>query len=147
MGKDRGHQNGNDHGTVPGIIAHLKKCMTASLSSHRILLSGNNEKEVILCLVIKGSCREALFLFGGLRSSLLGARKTEPSRGKTNDKRFFDTRSRKRGFKPLFFWERYREPCKARYRASRSFRHLICRGEIPQQPPIIPAPAAAQRSA
>ena len=54
----------------------------------------------------KGLCRKALFLFGGLRSSLLGARKTEPSRGKTNDKRFFDTRSRKRGFMPLFFLAR-----------------------------------------
>ena len=77
--------------------------MTAHLYSSNVMLSINNQKEVILCLVIKGLCRKALFLFGGLRSSLLGARKTEPSRGKTNDKRFFDTRSRKRGFKPLFF--------------------------------------------
>ena len=30
---------------------------------------------------------------------------------------------------------------------SRSFRHLICAGVIPQQPPIILAPAAAQRLA
>ena len=102
-GNARGNQNGNGHGTVPGTITHLKKRMTASLSSPRIFASVNNEKEVILCLVIKGLCRKALFLFGGLRSSLLGARETEPSRGKTNDKRFFDTRSRKRGFKPLFF--------------------------------------------
>ena len=125
MGNDRGNQNGNGHGTVPGIIAHLKKRMTASLSLPKVYTSVNNEKEVILCLVIKGLCRKALFLFGGLRSSLLGARKTEPSRGKTNDKRFFDTRSRKRGFKPLFFSKRYHQPYQARYRASRSFRHLI----------------------
>ena len=78
--------------------------MTAFLYYHRLLSSVNNEKEVILCLVIKGLCREALFLFGGLRSSLLCALKTEPSRLKTSDKRFFDTRSRKRGFMPLFFW-------------------------------------------
>ena len=58
----------------------VKKRMTACLYSPRLLSSVNNQKEVILCLVIKGLCREALYLFGGLRSSLLGARKTEPSR-------------------------------------------------------------------
>mgnify|MGYP001463313037 FL=1 len=58
----------------------VKKRMTACLYSPRLLSSINNQKEVILCLVIKGLCREALYLFGGLRSSLLGARKTEPSR-------------------------------------------------------------------
>jgi hypothetical protein len=58
----------------------VKKRMTACLYSPRLLPSVNNEKEVILCLVIKGLCRKALFLFGGLRSSLLGARKTEPLR-------------------------------------------------------------------
>ena len=79
-GNDRRNDSGNGHGTAPGIIVHLKKRMTASLSSPRLLPSVNNEKEVILCLVIKGLCRKALFLFGGLRSSLLGARKTEPSR-------------------------------------------------------------------
>jgi len=79
-GNDRGNDSGNGQGTAPGIIVHLKKRMTASLSSPRLLPSVNNEKEVILCLVIKGLCRKALFLFGGLRSSLLGARKTEPSR-------------------------------------------------------------------
>ena len=58
----------------------VKKRMTACLYSPRLLSSVNNQKEVILCLVIKGLCRKALYLFGGLRSSLLGARKTEPSR-------------------------------------------------------------------
>ena len=58
----------------------VKKRMTACLYSPRLLSSFNNQKEVILCLVIKGLCRKALYLFGGLRSSLLGARKTEPSR-------------------------------------------------------------------
>ena len=53
--------------------------MTAHLYSSNVMLSINNQKEVILCLVIKGLCRKALFLFGGLRSSLLGARKTELS--------------------------------------------------------------------
>ena len=79
-GNDRGNDSGNGHGTAPGIIVHLKKRMTASLSSPRLLPSVNNEKEVNLCLVIKGLCRKALFLFCGLRSSLLSARKTEPSR-------------------------------------------------------------------
>ena len=47
MGNDRGNQNGNGHGTVPGIVAHLKKRMTASISSPRVFTSVNIEKEVI----------------------------------------------------------------------------------------------------
>ena len=58
----------------------VKKRMTACLYSPRLFSSVNNEKEVILCLVINGLYRKAVFLFGGLRSSLLGARKTESSR-------------------------------------------------------------------
>jgi hypothetical protein len=46
-GNARGSQNGNGHGTVPGIVAHLKKRMTTSISSPRIFTSVNIEKEVI----------------------------------------------------------------------------------------------------
>jgi hypothetical protein len=82
-----------------------KKNMTGGKLSPRVFAVVNNEKEVILCLVINGLCREALFLFGGLRSSLLVARKTEPSRSKPTIKGFFDTRSRKRGMiASLFFY-------------------------------------------
>ena len=78
--------------------------MTGGKLLPRVFAVVNNEKEVILCLVINGLCREALFLFGGLRSSLLVARKTEPSRSKPTIKGFFDTRSRKRGMiASLFF--------------------------------------------
>ena len=78
--QDTGGDRANGQSTAPSIIVHLKKRMTASLSSPRVSPSVNNDKEVILCLVIKGLCLKALFLFGGLRSSLLVARKTEPSR-------------------------------------------------------------------
>ena len=54
----------------------------------------------------------------------------------------FSIRSRREASCLSFFGRSYQP-----WRESRSLRRSMCPGEIPQQPPMIPAPAAAQRSA